>query len=166
MNLDHQISAANRLSGKFFFTNQPSINPFSDSDAASLFPNNEDTKQRTLSITDTHVFGPSVINEFRFGYFSNWNNTTAVPYFTNAEFGINNPLANERADLALIAIDGGDDIGDDIVIGTSPDDTLDKQQSFTAGNTISVVKGRHSGQDRWRVPSPHPGKRSPRGQER
>ncbi len=144
VNLDHEISSANRLSGKFFYTDQPSLNPFSDSDAATLFQTSEDTKQRTFSITDTHVLGPAVINEFRFGYFFNRNDRIAVPFFTNAEFGINNPIANERPDLALIEIAGGDDIGDDILVGTPADDTDDKQQTFTVGNTVSVIKGKHS----------------------
>lgn len=142
--LDHQITGFNKLTGKFFFTDQPSRNPFADSAAASRFESSEDTRQRTFSLTDTHIFSPSVINEFRFGYFNNRNDTVAVPYFTNAQFGINNPLADERPDLALIAINGGDDIGDDIVVGTSPDDTLDKQQTFTLSNAVSMIKGRHS----------------------
>jgi hypothetical protein len=98
----------------------------------------------TFSFTDVHVFSPNVINEFRAGFFRNRNDTFAIPYFTNAEFGIINPLAGERPDLVALAIDGSSDIGDEFIVGTLSDDTLDVQNSFTYGNTVSFSKGKHS----------------------
>lgn len=143
-NLDHSLTTNHRLSGKFFFTNQPSDDPFASTRAASLFERREDTAQRTASLTSTHVFGPRLINEFRAGYFYNRNDTGAVPYFNNAGFGIANPLASVRPDLAIIEIRGDKDIGDRIDFGTPPDETLDKQESVTVGDTLSWTKGRHS----------------------
>lgn len=143
-NLDQQFGGNNRFSGKFFFTNQPSVDPFADSEAVSLFRREENTAQRTVALTDNHIFGPTLVNEFRFGFFRNRNDTAAVPFFTNAEFGINNPLAAERPDLAQIEIAGDEDIGDAFVFGTPPDDTLDKQETFTFGNTLSWIAGKHS----------------------
>ncbi len=144
VNIDHEISSSNRLSGKFFYTDQPSIDPIADSGAVSRFERLENTKQRILSLTDVHVFRPNVINELRVGFFRNRNDTTANPFFTNEQFGIISPLAGDRPDLALMSIDGSSDIGDEITFGTSPDDTLDVQNSFTYGDTLSFTNGRHS----------------------
>jgi hypothetical protein len=46
-NLDHQVSSANRLSTKFFFSNQPSRDPLADSAALTLHEREETTYQRT-----------------------------------------------------------------------------------------------------------------------
>ena len=53
-------------------------------------------KNRTLAISDQHIFGPNLINEARFGFFS-LNNTRSLddPFltdeFTSAALGIANP---------------------------------------------------------------------------
>jgi hypothetical protein len=60
LGLDHQLSSANRLSAKFFFANQPSVDPLSDGDALTRFEVEEKTDQRTFSASNVHVFGASV----------------------------------------------------------------------------------------------------------
>ncbi len=144
VNIDHQLTAKNKLSGKFFFTNQPSVDPLAQSRVLSRYERNEKTEQRAVSFTDVHVFGPSVVNEFRAGFFRNRNDTKAVPYFSNAEFGLQNPLASVRADLASFDIRGDRDAGDRFHFGTHEDNTLDVQNTFTYGDTLSFSKGRHS----------------------
>ena len=144
VNIDHQVSAANKLSGRFFFTDQPSVDPFASSSALTLFERLEDTSQRTLSIADIHVFSPTVINEFRAGFFRNRNDTRARAHFTNAEFGINNPLASERPDLAMIIIRRPFDVGDEFRFGTEDAQILDIQKTLTFGDTLSFTRGKHS----------------------
>jgi Carboxypeptidase regulatory-like domain len=68
--IDHKVSNKNSLSGRF--TNQP-LNTV----RANLFPGNIPTagfgageergNSRQITITDTHTFSPTVLNEFRFG---------------------------------------------------------------------------------------------------
>jgi hypothetical protein len=143
-NVDHQLTTANKLSGKFFFSDQPSRNPLDNGTALSRFETEDKTAQRTLSLTDVHVFSPSIINEFRAGFFRNNNSSFAVPYFTNAEMGIRNPLAGIRPDLAHIEIRGSQDVGDNFYIGTPADDTRDVQNTFTYADTLSFNRGAHS----------------------
>ncbi|MEX2303875.1 MAG: TonB-dependent receptor [Bryobacterales bacterium] len=140
-NLDHYFET-NRLSGKFFFANQPSRDPFSDSTALSRFEEEENTRQRVFSVTDTHFFSPTIINEFRGGVFFNRNDTTPVVYFSNAEFGINSPLAGERPELASFVIEP-EDVGSDFIFGTPENLSEDKQTTFTLGDTLSIQSGRH-----------------------
>lgn len=68
--IDHKVSDKNSLSGRF--TNQP-LNTV----RANLFPGNIPTagfgageergNSRQITISDTHTFSPTVLNEFRFG---------------------------------------------------------------------------------------------------
>lgn len=140
--VDHLFTPSNTFRVRGFWVDQPSRDPLTSSDAGSLFEREEDTAQRVLSLVDTHVFGPTVITEFRLGAFRNVNHVLPVPYFTNAEVGIVNPLAGARPDLALIQIEP-EDVGGDLTVGTPALKTLDVQNSFTGGNTTSVTSGNH-----------------------
>jgi hypothetical protein len=143
-NIDHQITQNNRLSGKFFFTNQPSVDPLSSSRAISRFESNRDTQQRTLSLTNTHIVSPTMANEFRAGFFRNRNDTRPESYFTNEQFGLMNPLASVRPDLATFDIRGERDVGDRFTFGSYSNDIRDVQNSFTYADTLSFTRGQHS----------------------
>lgn len=143
-NIDHQVSSANRLSGKLFFTNQPSVDPMSSSRAISRFERNRETQQRTLSLTNTHIISPTMANEFRAGFFRNRNDTRPVSYFTNEEFGLKNPLAGIRPDLVTMDLRGERDVGDRFTFGTFAQDIRDVQNSFTYADTLSFTKRQHS----------------------
>ena len=148
-NIDHQITQANKLSGKFFFTNQPSIDPLANSNALTRHERNEQTQQRTFSLSDVHVFGPTLVNEFRAGFFRNRNNSEAIAYFTNAEFGILNPTAADVPDLSQINVAAGSGataVGDPIRFGSLADGSriFDVQNTFTYADTLSITKGKHS----------------------
>jgi hypothetical protein len=145
LNLDHRLASSNRLSAKFFFSDQPSRDPLADSNALTLHEQEETTGQRALSLSDVHIFSPSVVNEFRAGFFRNRNNTVPIAYLTNAEFGIQNPFAPGVPDLTQVTIDG-EDVGGEFQFGTLADGSriFDTQTTFTIGNTLSFTKGRHS----------------------
>jgi hypothetical protein len=145
VNLDHSVTSSNRASAKYFFSNQPSVDPLADSDALTRLERQERTFQRTLSLTDVHVFGAGMVNEVRGGVFRNRNDSDAVSFFTNQQFGIQNPFAGQVPDLTQIAIDG-DDVGSGIAFGTLGDGTrvFDRQTTWTVGDTLSFIKGKHS----------------------
>jgi hypothetical protein len=145
-NLDHQLTDAHRLSGKFFFSNQPSRDPLANGNALTRFEREDTTYQRTFSLTDLHVFSSTVVNELRVGVFRNRNDSNPVSYFTNAEFGIVNPLSDQVPDLTQIDIRGDRDVGGRVRFGTPADGTriYDLQTSYTLGNTLTFAKGNHS----------------------
>ena len=85
------------MSGIFFFSNFPALDSFPDpSSLASPFTLRRADQNRTLAISDQHIFRPTLINEARFGYFF-LNNTRTLddPFlteeFTSAALGISNP---------------------------------------------------------------------------
>jgi len=53
VNIDHNFTATSRFSGRYFFTNQPSIDPLASSRAVSRYESNRDTRQRTF-FADSH----------------------------------------------------------------------------------------------------------------
>ena len=86
-----------------------------------------------------------MVNELRAGFFRNRNDSVPVAYFTNAEFGIQNPFADQVPDLTQITING-DDVGGELRFGTLGDGTriFDRQTTWTIGDTLSLVRGAHS----------------------
>jgi hypothetical protein len=95
--LDGRLTTNNTLTGTFFFSNFPALDSFPDpSSLISPFVLRRADKNRTLSISDQHIFGPTLINEARFGLF-HLNNTRSLdePYLaenlTSAAVGISNP---------------------------------------------------------------------------
>src|SRR5262245_44644773 len=97
-NLFQGASSSNTLAGTFFFADFPSTNPFPNSTLASPTPLVKNDRNRTLALSDTHVFSRNLINEARFGYF--WLDNSRqlderflAPELTNAGLGISNPAS-------------------------------------------------------------------------
>jgi hypothetical protein len=95
--LDGRLTRKNTLTGTFFFSNFPGLDSFPDpSSLASPFTLSRADRNRTLAISDQHIFTPTLINELRFGLFS-LNNTRSLndPFltqeYTSAALGIANP---------------------------------------------------------------------------
>ncbi len=95
--LDGRLTQNNTLTGTFFFSNFPALDSFPDpSSLISPFVLRRADRNRTLAISDQHIFSSTLINEARFGYFS-LNNTRTLddPFLaqelTSAAVGISNP---------------------------------------------------------------------------
>ncbi len=96
--LDGQLSSNNRLSGTVFYAEFPGYDPFPDpSSLVSPFTLKRDDKNATVALSDTHIFGSSMVNEIRGGMFY-LDNTRQLddPFLdiTNASVGIPNPANN------------------------------------------------------------------------
>jgi Carboxypeptidase regulatory-like domain len=151
-NLFQGNTGSNTLAGTFFFADFPSTNPFPNSTLASPTPLVKNDRNRTLSLTDTHVFSRNLINEARFGYF--WLDNSRqlgeqfmVPELTNEGLGIFNParffepgpqtqrcanfaFRNNLQDLSICP----------------PNDIYNqrKQVTITLADNLTYVRGSHS----------------------
>jgi carboxypeptidase family protein len=144
INLDHSFTTKNTLSGKFFFNNDST-----DQAITSLIarPANAivgwggplDRLNRVLSIRDTHVFNPNVINEARFGYSRIFLKGEHREPFTAAQFGIDSPLKSLFPGLPQITVAGLFTVGPE---GLFDQDST--QQAFTYGDTVTITQGRHN----------------------
>jgi hypothetical protein len=146
---DANLSEANRLHGTFFLSNFPSLDSFPDpSSLASPFTLRRNNRVRTLAIGDTHVFGPRLINEARFGFLF-LNNTRRLddPFLsiTSASVGISNPALNFDNSPAT------ERLGHFVFRGIrhsfgGPNDSFNKRKQTTWNftDTVSYTRGNHA----------------------
>ena len=69
---DHYLSQNDSLFGRFYFANFVTFQPFGNSNLNEVlvpgFGYEITTFTRNLALSETHIFSPSLINEFRFGF--------------------------------------------------------------------------------------------------
>ena len=153
--LDGRLTSNNTLSGTFFFSNFPALDSFPDpSSLISPFVLRRADRNRTLAISDQHIFSPTLINEFVFGYFS-LNNTRSLddPYLTpelsNDAVGILNPAVQFDSSPGTLRL--GHFIGRP---GTNltqfsfggPNDSFNRrdQKTFSFANNVTWIRGNHT----------------------
>lgn len=153
--LDGRLTKNNTLNGTFFFSNFPALDSFPDpSSLISPFVLQRADRNRTLAISDQHIFSPSLINEVRFGYFL-LNNTRSLdasfltPELSNQAVGINNPavlfddspgtrrlghfIGRPGTNLSQFSFGG-------------PNDSFNqrKQQTYSISNGLTWIKSNHT----------------------
>lgn len=142
----------NDLTFTFFFSDFPSLNPFSEDTLVSPFPLIRDDRNRTFTVKDVHFLSPRIINEARFGVFYLDNSRKLddrylTDEFTNAGQGIINPAAffipgPESQRLAHIV--GTGNLTDFSV--NAPNDVYNqrKQVTFTFADNVTVALDTHT----------------------
>jgi hypothetical protein len=144
-NLDFQLSAANRLSAKFFGANNPAtqalFNLFGLANALPVpgFGGTANLNQRVLALDDTDVLTSRVVNDFHFGYSVITTGSSPQEPFSAAQLGITSPLGNLFAGMPEISVANYFDLG------ANPfSDNGGTEKTYTVGDTLSWQKGRHS----------------------
>lgn len=151
LKLDGQLSENNRLTGAFFFANFPGFDPFnapnSQASPAGLVRND---RNRTLAVSDTHVFSPTLINEVRFGYFS-LNNSRALrddfAAITSASVGIVNPALffdNSVGTQRLGQFIGRNNLANFSFGGPNDSFNRRKQQTYSLADNVTFIRGAHT----------------------
>lgn len=151
--LDGRLSNKNTLNGTLFWANFPGFDPFPDPGSlASPVTVKRSDRNRTIAISDQHVFGPRFINEVRFGYFS-LNNTRVLddPFLaiTNESVGIPNPAVAFDQGPGTLRL--GHYVGrpgtllERFSFG-GPNDTFNRreQKTFSIGDHMTYLVGDHS----------------------
>jgi len=144
-NLDYQVSAANRVSAKFFAANNPAtqglFNLFGLANALPVpgFGGTANLNQRVFSLDDTHIFSSRLVNDARFGFASISTGSKPQEPFTSAKVGIASPLSNLFPGMPEISVANYFDVG------ANPfSDNGGLEKTYTAGDTLSWQKGRHN----------------------
>jgi hypothetical protein len=91
-----------------------------------------------FTVEETHVFGPLLLNEARFGRSRLRGFTTPNAELNPAELGIRNGVTSAIG-LPQMTVAGGLNFGGPAAVPAGRDDTL-----FVLADTLSLVKGRHS----------------------
>ncbi len=137
-----------KIAGRFFFSNFHSYLPFGAGDVPSTpgeslnyealnFPLELPVRNRFLSATETHVFGPRVVNEFRFGFLDIRSRTSNQDPVTANQLGIVRPSNNVTNEIYRFDILG---------LGIGPNDSANMSQAqhnYTWEDTISYSLGKH-----------------------
>ena len=69
--IDHRLSDKDSLFGRFSYEVQPSFipSPFDDAlDGGAFQDGYQNDSYRSVALSETHAFSPSMVNELRFGY--------------------------------------------------------------------------------------------------
>jgi hypothetical protein len=143
-----------QLATRFFFSNAESLLPFgagglqaslggtlaSSISATDLdFPYNIPVRARFFSINETHLFSPTLANDFRFGFVHINDSLVNVPPVTAADLGIDRPTNSVTSSIYKFTFgSSGFQIGP-----TPPADQFQDQDTFNFTDTVSWVKGAH-----------------------
>jgi hypothetical protein len=151
LKLDGQLTANNRLNGAFFFANFPGFDPFnapnSQASPAGLVRND---RNRTLAVSDVHIFSPTLINEVRFGYFSLNNSRSLRDDFaaiTSASVGIANPALafdNSVGTQRLGQFIGRNNLSNFSFGGPNDSFNRRKQQTYSISDNVTLIGGNHT----------------------
>jgi len=144
---DHKFTDADSFFARFSFEDQPRTipAPFGNAlDGGSFFSGSEENSYRSLALSETHIFTPTTVNEFRFGY----NRINSHRYQLNAFTDVSGQLGFPGVPYSpgnggLPTITFGD--GSSIPVGSSgylP--SIEKQNSFVFTDNFNKVLGSHS----------------------
>src|SRR6267142_970395 len=154
-NWDREFRGAqDKIAARFFFSDSESVLPFgagglqaslggtlaSSISATDLnFPYDIPVRGRFFSVNETHLFSPTLVNDFRFGFVRINNSLINVAPVTAADLGIDRPTNNITQSIYKFTLFGsGFQIGP-----TPPADQFQTQNTFNFVDTVSWVKGAH-----------------------
>ncbi len=143
-----------KISARFFFSQAESFLPFGAGDlqeslgstlsssiqsTALNFPYDLPVRTRFFSIGETHLFSPTLVNDFRFGFVRISNDLTNVPPVTASDLGIQRPTNNATTSIyKFVLASTGFEIGP-----TPAADQFQNQNNYNFVDTLSWVKGAH-----------------------
>ena len=145
--VDHKFSESDQAFARFSYEDQPRTipAPFGNAlDGGSFFSGDEENSYRSLAISETHMFSPTTVNEFRFGY----NRINSHRFQENAYTDVSAqlgfpgvPYSPGNGGLPTMTFSDGSSIP----IGSSgylP--SIEKQNSFVFTDNFNHVIGRHA----------------------
>ena len=143
-----------KISFRFFFSNSSSFLPFGGGDlqeslgstlassvsTASLnFPFDTPVHSRFLNVTETHLFSPTLVNEFRFGFVHINDVLSNVPPVTTSDLGIDRPTNSVTDSIYKFIFESSG-----FEIGPAPfGNQSQNQNNDNFVDTVSWVKGKH-----------------------
>jgi hypothetical protein len=143
-----------KLSARFFFSDSESLLPFGGGDlqeslgstlsssisSTSLnFPLDTPVKARFFNATETHLFSPALVNEFRFGFVHINYELNNIPPVTDTDLGIDHPTHSVTDSIYKFVF-----ASSGFEIGPAPfGNQHQTQNNLNFVDTVSWVKGAH-----------------------
>jgi len=95
-------------------------------------------RRRVLTVSDTHIFGPGVVNDTRFGVYGTRGTVEPAAALNPAEVGIRDGVSSPIG-LPQLIVAGGLNFGGPAGFPAGRDDSL-----YDIGDSLSIVSGRHA----------------------
>jgi len=138
VNLDHEFSDHNQLSGKFFYSREPKQLPFSPFGGTVPGWGLGELQQNTMFVlSDTHVFTPNLINVARFGFIRFNGLSKGDEPISAGDVGMATPSG--FPEIPGIAVNGLFTIGP-----AGEPFYFENTNTFVWQDTVSLTRGRHS----------------------
>ena len=147
-------SGQDKISARFFYSNSETFLPFGGGDlpeslgstlASSVsstalnFPFDTPVHARFLNLTETHLFSPTLVNEFRFGFVHINDVLANVPPVTTSDLGIDRPTNSVTNSIYKFVF-----ASSGFEIGPAPfGNQSQEQNNSNLVDTVSWVKGSH-----------------------
>jgi len=122
LRIDHKIGNSDNLTGRYITNKTLDVNVISNTAFGSTFSGDQNVFDQNLALSETHVFSPAVINEFRFSYVRR-----------NLGFPENDSNSPTATITGLFTIGG---------LANFPQGRV--QDSFQFSDTLSWQRGNHS----------------------
>ncbi|HSE97486.1 MAG TPA: TonB-dependent receptor, partial [Blastocatellia bacterium] len=136
--IDHHIGSLDQIGARFLLNDLRAGVPFRSTSIPG-FGSTRDFRQQHWSVSHTHIFSSTLINEARFGYNRSrfFERSVNEGRNTSADAGITGVASGTG--LAAIVIPGLPDIGDPTFL---PDDWTDNE--FVVSDLVSFIRGSHN----------------------
>jgi hypothetical protein len=119
---DHQISDDDNLTARLIYVKSTSTNVISNLNFGNLFSGDQLLKDWNFAISETHIFSPSLLNEFRFSYIKR-----------NLNFPENDPITPTTTVTGLVAFGGANNFPQSRV-----------SDFWQYADTLTWIKGKHT----------------------
>ena len=136
-NIDHQFTDKNHLAFKLMIGTDPTYKPFGSANIPG-FGSTQDFKEAIYTLSDTHIFSASLVNDARFGVSRTIGTVIPQDKIPLSAIGMSRFNSTEYNDLPLITVTGAFALGYDVNGDQSVHPT-----AYTWRDTLSWIKSRH-----------------------
>ncbi len=120
--IDHRLTDSDNLTVRYYYNKRQDTDQISNLQFGPVFAGAQDLKDTNLALSETHIFGPSVVNEFRFSWVQR-----------DLLFPENDPTSPTAAISGLFTIGG---------LSNFPQGRVTDSYQFS--NTVTWTKNRHT----------------------
>jgi hypothetical protein len=143
-NIDYLLSDKDRLTGKYYYQNDPTTTPFGYGTNAIGFPQTLQAGAQVVSLNNTAILKPTVTWQQHVGFTRMMAYAATAQGFTPGQFGITTPGGNQFPEIKVSSPDPS--LGSSFTLGASPSfgNAGLYQNQFEGSTSLQWVKGRHS----------------------
>jgi len=138
IDISYNLSERDRLHGYYVYQHALRTEPNIQGNTIPGFGNTRLGLRQLLTLNETHILGPSLVNEVRLGFNRIYFTDAPDAALNPVDFGINNGV-NSPIGIPQINIAGGLNLGGPAQIPQGRGDT-----TIVVSDTLSYLRGRHS----------------------